>query len=232
MFENPDLFYSILPDYATRMGAALVCGVALGLERERKDKPAGIRTIVLITVGSTVYMLLSHLMPALTEGPEAITRVDSARIAAQVVTGVGFLGAGTVIQARGSVHGLTTAAVIWVAAAIGLLAGAGFPLLAGATTLLVLLALIGLDPIAERIPGKGTRRTLTLRAPNDVLVAQRIAATLRKNGIADEDVSMSVEPDGSLTFSFDYHDSSSSQGMLRSLSMIGGVHGDRLVKPT
>lgn len=141
----------MLPAIAVRVGAAIVCGLMLGVERERKDKPAGIRTIMLITVGATIYMLVSELIPTMTEGPESITRTDPARVAAQVVTGIGFLGAGTIIQARGSVHGLTTAAVIWVAAAIGLVIGLGFPLLGIGLTLVVLLALVAFEPLTRRM---------------------------------------------------------------------------------
>lgn len=141
----------MLPAIAVRVGAAIVCGLMLGVERERKDKPAGIRTIMLITVGATIYMLVSELIPTITEGPESITRTDPARVAAQVVTGIGFLGAGTIIQARGSVHGLTTAAVIWVAAAIGLVIGIGFPLLGIGLTLVVLTTLVALEPLTKWI---------------------------------------------------------------------------------
>src|SRR5690606_38344748 len=111
MIENWHELVDQLPTFAVRLLVALVCGTLLGLERERREKPAGIRTIVLITVGSALYMIVSSLVPLAMDWPE-ITRADPSRIAAQVVTGIGFLGAGTIIQARGAIHGLTTAAVI------------------------------------------------------------------------------------------------------------------------
>jgi len=157
MIEDVNLLMTMLPGIAAKLGAAILCGLLLGIERERKDKPAGIRTIMLITVGATIYMLVSELIPTITEGPESITRTDPARVAAQVVTGIGFLGAGTIIQARGSVHGLTTAAVIWVAAAIGLLIGIGFPLLGIGLTLVVLTALVALEPLTRRIGGENAK---------------------------------------------------------------------------
>lgn len=157
MIEDVNVLMTMLPGIAVKLGAAIFCGLLLGIERERKDKPAGIRTIMLITVGATIYMLVSELIPTITEGPESITRTDPARVAAQVVTGIGFLGAGTIIQARGSVHGLTTAAVIWVAASIGLVIGIGFPLLGIGLTLVVLTALVALEPLTRRIGGENAK---------------------------------------------------------------------------
>ncbi len=95
-----------------------LCGGLIGLERERDNKPAGIRTQMLVALGSALFMIVS-----LSVGSDL--RVDPSRIAAQVVTGIGFLGAGAIIRDRGSVRGMTTAASIWVVAAIGLTIGAG-----------------------------------------------------------------------------------------------------------
>ncbi len=95
-----------------------LCGGLIGLERERDNKPAGIRTQMLVAVGSSLFMIVS-----LSVGSDL--RVDPSRIAAQVVTGIGFLGAGAIIRERGSVRGMTTAASIWVVSAIGLTIGAG-----------------------------------------------------------------------------------------------------------
>ncbi len=95
-----------------------LCGGLIGLERERDNKPAGIRTQMLVAVGSSLFMIVS-----LSVGSDL--RVDPSRIAAQVVTGIGFLGAGAIIRERGSIRGMTTAASIWVVSAIGLTIGAG-----------------------------------------------------------------------------------------------------------
>lgn len=151
MFDDLATLGSLLPSIGVRLGAAILCGAALGFERELKDKPAGVRTIMLITVGATIYMLVSELIPLMAKGPEAITSVDPSRVASQVVTGIGFLGAGTIIQSRGSIHGLTTAAVIWVAASIGLVIGLGFPLLGIGLTLVVLIALVALEPLSRGV---------------------------------------------------------------------------------
>jgi putative Mg2+ transporter-C (MgtC) family protein len=118
---------------------AVCCGAAIGLERQLKRKPAGLRTNVLICLGAAVFTIISERMAG---DKDSITR-----IAAQIVTGVGFLGAGAVIQDRGGIHGLTTAATIWLVASIGMACGAGFFLLAVTSTIIALIVLIGLTPL-------------------------------------------------------------------------------------
>ncbi len=97
---------------------SIVCGTIVGAERERADKPAGLRTLTLICLGSTVFTLMSI--------DAAFGALDRSRIAAQIVTGVGFLGAGAILRDRGSIIGLTTAASIWVIAAVGMVVGVGY----------------------------------------------------------------------------------------------------------
>ena len=120
---------------------SVLCGAVIGFERELRDKPAGLRTHMLICIGSTLITMVS-LHVALTYSERQVTVSDPGRIAAQIVTGIGFLGGGTIIQARGSVHGLTTAATIWVMAGIGLSIGSGYYAPALATTVLLLGTLI------------------------------------------------------------------------------------------
>jgi putative Mg2+ transporter-C (MgtC) family protein len=146
LFESWDQLGAILPAFMVRCGAAALCGALIGLERESKGKPAGFRTNILICLGSAMYMAVGLLI--VNEGGEAAS--DPARIAAQVVTGIGFIGAGCIIQERGRVVGLTTAATIWVVAAIGILAGAGFPLVAFIASSMVLLTLTVLGAVEKR----------------------------------------------------------------------------------
>jgi putative Mg2+ transporter-C (MgtC) family protein len=116
---------------------AVVLGGTIGLERELRGKTAGLRTNILICLGAAVYTIVSRQM--------ALQYNDSvARIAAQIVTGVGFIGAGAIIQDRGGVHGLTTAATIWLVASIGMACGTHFYRLAVLTTLVAIAVLIGL----------------------------------------------------------------------------------------
>ncbi|RBP43636.1 putative Mg2+ transporter-C (MgtC) family protein [Roseimicrobium gellanilyticum] len=98
--------------------ASIAAGAVIGSERERRDKPAGMRTLILVSLGAAVFTMTSFAF--------VTTTGDSGRVAAQIVTGIGFLGAGVILHSRRSVVGVTTAATIWVTAAIGLTVGAGY----------------------------------------------------------------------------------------------------------
>jgi putative Mg2+ transporter-C (MgtC) family protein len=126
-------------DVVWRLLLAAALGAALGLEREYRQKPAGLRTNILIALGSALFTIVSSIM-----GHEAGT---ADRISAQIVTGVGFLGGGAILRSGTVVHGMTTAATIWVNAAIGMAAGAGYFLLATVTAALTLIVLVLLPPI-------------------------------------------------------------------------------------
>jgi len=115
-----------------RLLLAFALGAVLGFERERVDKPAGLRTHILVSLGSCLFTILS-----LTAFPGS----DPARVAAYIVAGIGFIGAGTILQTRERIVGITTAASLWVAASIGMAAGAGFYLLAIITTAMAYLTL-------------------------------------------------------------------------------------------
>ncbi len=128
-----------------RLLLAMVIGGIVGLERELHDRPAGLRTHILVCVGAALIMLISMDVPRQFTG---VQESDPARIAAQVVSGIGFLGAGTILREGVTVRGLTTAASLWMAAALGLAAGAGLyiqGLMAAAITLVALrlLSLLG-----------------------------------------------------------------------------------------
>ncbi len=124
---------------------ATILGGAIGWEREHSHKPAGLRTNILICMAATLLTDISVRVAASAEGP-----ADPGRIAAQIVTGVGFLGAGTIMQGQGIVTGLTTAATLWIVAAIGMAIGFGAVVEAVGTTLLALTTLIPL----RRLEGK------------------------------------------------------------------------------
>src|SRR5687767_15281939 len=119
----------------------------IGLERELSGKPAGLRTNLLICVGATLLMEVSINLAASANLGGGEMRSDPARIAAQIVSGIGFLGAGTIIQARGSIIGLTTAATIWVVAAIGMAVGGRFYVEAIGSAILVGTALVMLGRV-------------------------------------------------------------------------------------
>ena len=150
-----------------RLGLALIFGIAIGIEREYRARPAGMRTMALISLGTCLFMLLSMFGFEDLQGLPHI-QIDPSRVASYVVAGIGFLGGGSIFlnQAKDRVRGLTTAATVWVVAAIGLACGAGMLLLALITTVLVLLILISLRFAEMRLsPRKSVEDyTLTLEA--------------------------------------------------------------------
>ncbi len=125
-----------------RMLLSMALGVVVGAERKRKGQIAGIRTFALITMGACLAMLLSIYVPQVYLG---LKNGDPGRIAAQVITGIGFLGGGAMIRAKGSVKGLTTAAGIWIAAIIGMAVGVGMYVAAICSTVLILVVLVMFD---------------------------------------------------------------------------------------
>jgi putative Mg2+ transporter-C (MgtC) family protein len=130
--------------------AALLGGI-VGIERQMRDKPAGLRTNMLICVGATQFMAISTQVAATFGG-------DPSRIAAQIISGIGFLGAGAVLQSHGFVMGLTTAATIWVVAGIGMAVGAGMYGLSVLVAALTLSTLFFLSLLESRFPGKAELR--------------------------------------------------------------------------
>jgi putative Mg2+ transporter-C (MgtC) family protein len=202
--------------YLGRLVLAVVLGGLVGLDRETTGKPAGFRTNILICVGSALLMEVSIEMARMFPGRTGLPYAgDPGRIAAQVVSGIGFLGAGTIIQSRHGVRGLTTAATIWVVAAIGLATGAGHYFVAISTTLIVLVTLRlldrvaawldargmasrwirfhmsgspGLDPLRERLRDKGARiESMDIERLHDGLIAsfRVVARADRWDGIVD-----------------------------------------------
>lgn len=126
---------------------SLLLGGIVGFERKRKGQVAGARTFALISMGATLAMIVSIYIPQVYLG---LKNGDPGRVAAQVITGVGFLGAGAIIQTKGSVRGLTTAAGIWMVAALGLAVGVGLYLVATISTILILFTLVSLEQYERR----------------------------------------------------------------------------------
>jgi putative Mg2+ transporter-C (MgtC) family protein len=135
-----------------RLALAAVLGGLIGVERELREREAGLRTHLLVAVGSALFTIVgAYGFDEFLESGEAVVRTDPTRIAAQIVTGIGFLGAGAIIRQGLSVRGLTTAATLWVVAAVGLAAGAGYYSGAVITTAVVLIALWPLRIMAYKI---------------------------------------------------------------------------------
>ena len=133
-----------------RLSLAALFGALIGLERERKNWTAGLRTHMMVCVGACLIMIVSAFGFADILGTPNVT-LDPSRIAAQVVSGIGFIGAGTILFSKqGTVHGLTTAAGLWTVAAIGLATGSGMYFSAGATTVIALIILWALLPLEHK----------------------------------------------------------------------------------
>lgn len=141
------------------LAAFALCSL-IGLERQLRQKSAGYRTHVLVGMGSCVFTLVSAFGFKTVLGDEIV--LDPSRIAAQVVSGIGFLGAGVIFKGRNMVRGLTTAATVWVAAAVGMACGAGMVPLAAALTVLQLIVLFAIAPLVRRIPSSSGKRTVRL----------------------------------------------------------------------
>lgn len=148
MSMNPELWEISYVEMIIRIAAALLIGGLIGLEREWGDHPAGFRTHILVCLGSALIMLLS-IYGFSQFAYEANVRMDPARLAAQVISGIGFLGAGTILRTGMTISGLTTAASLWVVAALGLAVGAGFYFGAGVTAVLVFISLFLLNKLEQ-----------------------------------------------------------------------------------
>lgn len=177
-------------EIALRLLLAVVLGGLIGFERERHNRPAGFRTHILVCAGSALLMMVSAYGFSGQLGSGYIS--DPGRIAAGVVTGIGFLGAGTILQQRGSVRGLTTAATIWVVSGVGLAAGIGFYLGAALTTFFVLISLQLLRRAEVRFFSQQRVKRLQVRAIDRPGLLGQIAGTLgnmdiniRKTDISD-----------------------------------------------
>jgi len=175
-----------------QVGLATLLGGAIGLERELGGKPAGLRTNILICIGSVLYTHLSIAMLSAIAGGGG-TGTDPTRVAGQIVTGVGFIGAGTILHARGAVVGLTSAATIWVVAAIGVALGSGYYLEGIATTLVVLVVLAGLGRVETLVERQAMRSTITIHAHPGPTVLEDLEGLVRRAGLEISAVSSRQE---------------------------------------
>ncbi|MGG1518686.1 MgtC/SapB family protein [Paenibacillus oryzisoli] len=165
---NPDsVWYISHFDLTLRLVLSLLLGGCIGLEREWSNHAAGLRTHILVCLGSTTIMLLSIYGFSEFFISEPALRGDPARLAAQVISGIGFLGAGAIMRTGATVSGLTTAASIWVVAAIGLSVGAGFYYVSIVAVILVLFCLFVLNHWEKYLNRKRKQEEFTVRVPDD-----------------------------------------------------------------
>ena len=179
-----------------RLLMALLLGSVIGLERKRKGQIAGLRTFALISMGACLAMILSIYVPQEYLG---LKNGDPGRIAAQVITGIGFLGAGAIIQMKGSVRGLTTAAGIWIIATIGMAVGVGMYIVALAATLLVLVVLTAVEMLDYHIKLGNEARTIRMRVSGIVRTMDPYREVLKKYDIHLSRVYVDYEYDSNYT---------------------------------
>ncbi|AFM39230.1 putative membrane protein [Desulfosporosinus acidiphilus SJ4] len=176
-----------ITDYeiALRLLLACIFGGIVGLERERNDSPAGFRTHILVCMGSALIMIISMY------GFSNFTSInkDPARLAAQVVSGIGFLGAGTILRDKTSIRGLTTAASLWVVSAIGLATGAGFYF---SSTLTTFLVFITLERIVENYFFRNSQ-SLKVVAVNGTCRVKEINRVIESHNIVPQNISMTLQ---------------------------------------
>lgn len=171
----------MLPTYEllARLGLAALLGSAIGFERERLSWTAGLRTHMLVCVGSCLVMVVSAFgFEDALKHPHVI--LDPSRVAAQVVSGIGFLGAGSILLRGDAVKGLTTAASVWAVAAVGLAVGGGLYVAAIASTVIMLTILAGLKPLAERLRWFHRPVELRMSADRDQVSKAQIDSALRR----------------------------------------------------
>lgn len=143
-------------DMLLRLGLAAFCGLLIGFEREARDRPAGMRTHMLTSLAAALFAVIAIEMIARFGSDSSATQLDPIRVVEAVTAGVAFLAAGTIIQSRGSVKGLTTGAGMWLAGAIGLASGAGFYVVAASGTVLALLILLPFKFMEDRFFDEGS----------------------------------------------------------------------------
>jgi putative Mg2+ transporter-C (MgtC) family protein len=159
--EGPALLPPL--ELITRLGLAALLGGAIGFERERLSWAAGLRTHMLVCVGSCLFMIVSSYGFMGILAHEHVS-LDPSRVAAQVVSGIGFLGAGSILLRGEIVRGLTTAASLWTVAAVGLATGGGLYLAAVAATIIILIILAGIKPLERRYFASRQRREVMIAA--------------------------------------------------------------------
>ncbi|MEX0892375.1 MAG: MgtC/SapB family protein [Gemmatimonadota bacterium] len=183
-------------DMLLRMTLAAALGGVIGLERELSGKPAGFRTHLLIALGAALFTEISLSVAASSQGRPGLVS-DPGRIAAQVVTGIGFLGAGTILQTRGSVVGLTTAATMWVVAGIGMAVGARAYFEAAAATTVVLVALAVLVRFERLVERRApVHAMLHVRFTGAVNQVDELRDAASECGVRTERVDMEHHADG------------------------------------
>jgi putative Mg2+ transporter-C (MgtC) family protein len=167
------------PELLLRLVVAALLGGIVGLERHRSEKAAGLRTHALVGLGAALAMIVSAYGFDRVLQPGRVV-LDPSRVAAQVISGISFLGAGIILRQHQSIHGLTTAASVWAVAAVGLAAGGGLYLAAAGATVMILITLTALKSLEDRLPVREGRRTIQLVVTRSAFATTEIEAIIRR----------------------------------------------------
>ncbi|GAA4925173.1 MgtC/SapB family protein [Nesterenkonia rhizosphaerae] len=228
--------FELLPDSLLTEVLLLICAFVLsaviGVEREIRQKSAGVRTHILVGMGSALFTLVSaygfsHLL-----GDEVM--LDPSRIAAQIVSGIGFIGAGVIFVRQNIISGLTTAASIWVTAAVGMACGAGMPVIAALTVLLYVVAVTLVTAMVRKLPQHGHTRLYSLRYADGHGILRDILSTASDLGyeaaLSHAKRQGDHNPVVEATMRFTRRQQSADEELFRRLSEIDGVHEVRSVQ--
>jgi putative Mg2+ transporter-C (MgtC) family protein len=218
-----------------RLGVAIVLGGAIGYEREVREHPAGLRTHLLVSLASATFGLVSfHVAFFQHYTRDGLINIDVSRIAASIVTGIGFLGGGAILKAGMTIKGLTTAASLWLVSAVGLAAGGGMYLLATASTAFSLFALVVLRYLVEGPRKRVVRLAVRIDMHGDFLGRAGLIETLRPVGAALAGISYSRDLTNNwsrLDFTVDLPGSDHEEPLIKRLEAVPGVRRIRVVRP-
>ncbi len=188
LFEGQAELLRIAPELLIKFFAAMLCGGAIGMEREINGKPAGLRTCVMIAIGTMLFTVVSMKMATPVNG-------DGTRIAAQIVSGIGFLGAGAILHDKGgAIRGMTTAAIIWLIAALGMLIGAGYVIVSIAITTISIVMILILKQV-ELLVNRYRGVEFIFVMPDTSEARERAAASLTLCGDSVQDIHFEHEGD-------------------------------------
>jgi putative Mg2+ transporter-C (MgtC) family protein len=219
---------SLAVENVLRLLLAALLGAMVGFERERNEQPAGLRTNILVSIGACLFTLMSTVGIDRAVGDlDTPIRFDPSRVVSQVVVGIGFLGAGAIIKHGLTVRGLTTAAGLWVVAAIGTAVGLGSYDLALAATGIALVALYALRPARRWVHQLGGGRDeIVVRAGPDAEVT-RVLAAARRAARGELQAEVEIDADGSQTvaLSAEFGSASSVDALVAELGKVMGVRG-------
>lgn len=186
-----------------RLGVALVIGLIIGFEREHHHRPAGMKTHIMVCMGAAIIsmiqiMISEQVVVKVLENPglSEVLKVDMGRLGAQVVSGIGFLGAGTILHYRGSIKGLTTAATLWLTACIGLAVGMGYYFLAVGAFVIVMCVLIILRFFQSRNFRKNSSVIFDIDIQNKKVAIDNIEYYCTNNGIRISDITIEMNEKG------------------------------------